>query len=123
MKYEVTITLKPGLYQFDAKKQFEMTKGILWNIFEPYQSTVVAELTQDHNVHYHCMVDLGSIVARDKFLNRFRAHCKVFGRKSCKQVMFEDSYRAYMKKSLDDVREILGDPIIRDSFGVFKTLF
>jgi hypothetical protein len=123
MKYELTITLKPMLYQFSAMKQFELTKEVLLAILEPFNVTAVAELTGEHNVHYHCVVSLDDIHHKNRLMNRFRGHTRTFGRKSCTQVMYEESYKKYIRKSLDETKEILGDPIIRDYFSVFQTIF
>lgn len=123
MKYEVTITLKPLMYQYTPREQHDRCKNILFDIFEPFQVSCTAELTKEHNVHYHSIVELADLQHKDRFLNRFRKHCKIFGKKSCSPVMWEDSLRDYIKKDIDITREITGDPIIRDSFGVFKCLF
>lgn len=123
MKYEVTVTLKPLMYQWTAKEQYRMTKEKIYEIFQDkIPSTVVAELTKDHNIHYHCMVNLDTIEEKDKFLNKFRRY-KEFGKKSCSQVKFEDSYKEYMKKDIETTKRIIGDPIVTDGFGITKMLF
>lgn len=121
MKYEMCITIKPTLYQFKPYKQFEMTQDLLFEIFAQFKATIIAELTQEHNVHYHIMVELKDLIHKDLLLNRFRPYTKIFGRKSCTQVMFEDSYRAYIKKCYDETALILKRcPMVRDSFGVLS---
>lgn len=128
MKYELTITLKPTMYQFNPKEQLRLTKDKLLNIFYPnnkqeYMVSCVAELTQEHNVHYHCIIELQDIQAKDRLLNKFRSLTKIFGKKSCTQVQYEDSYKQYLIKDLEKTRSLIGDPIICDYYGVAKSLF
>lgn len=107
------------MYQFKASEQFKMTCDAICSVLIGYQASAIAELTGEHNVHYHCMVEIKDILDKDKFLNRFRKYTKLLGRKTCTQVVYEDSYRKYMKKDLEETRLILHDPILRDSFGIF----
>lgn len=124
MKYELTITLKPQLYQFPPQKQFDLSSQILWHVLlEFVEVSAVAELTSTHNIHYHCVISLEDLRHKDRLLNRFRPYCKVFGRSSCSQIMYEDSYINYMRKDLEKTKQIIKDPIVRDSFGIFKTIF
>lgn len=123
MKYEMMISLKPPMYQFKPEKQFVVTQDLLIKIFDGFEASIVTELTQEHNVHYHVFVDLNNIEHKDRLLNRFRPYCKVFGKKSCIQVMFEDSYKSYMRKDLDVTKLVIKhDPIVRDSFGFLGNL-
>lgn len=124
MKYEVTITLKPSLYQHKPRDQYDLTRQALLNILEKYvECTMIAELTMEHNIHYHGMVELKDIKDKDKFLNRFRPYSKMFGRKTCNQVKFEKSYIEYMSKNLPQTECIIGDPVIRDFYGSAKCIF
>lgn len=123
MKYELTITLKPLMYRMSAKEQFNLTSTVLLEIMKPYKCSIVAELTQEHNVHYHCLVELADIKEKEKLMNRFRPHNKMFGKKTCTQVQFEESYRKYMVKTVEEIRPILGDVVLRDYFSVAKTIF
>jgi hypothetical protein len=81
---------------------------------------MVAELTGEHNVHFHGIIDLKDIEAKDKLLNKFRRHTKIFGRKTCNQVQFEDSYKKYMRKSFSETSLIIKHPILLDILGIFS---
>lgn len=123
MKYEVTLTLRPHLYQFTPNKQFQLTSELLWKITEPWGEccTFVAELTNENNIHYHGVVVLNDLMERNRFLNRFRPHAKVFGRKTCMQVKYELSYEEYMRKDFKYTEEIIGHcPIVRDAHSIFS---
>lgn len=122
MKYELTVSLKPMMYKFSAQEQFKMTKELMLEIFKKHQASVVCELTKEHNVHYHCIIDFKSIIDKDRFLNRFRGY-KQFGRKSCDQVRFENSYKEYMAKSIEELRPLLGDTVLTDYYHVQKSIF
>lgn len=124
MKYEICLTIKPLWYRLPPPEQFELALKYLNSILEGYEVSLVAELTQEHNVHFHGILELKDHTAKDRFLNKFRG-CKssFFGKKSCSQLMFEDSYKKYMKKDLELTKQIIRDPIVRDDFGIFKTIF
>lgn len=128
MKYELTLTLHPSNYQVSAADQHKHCKDILIDIFYPngfpaYSVSCIAELTGEHNVHYHCMIDLKDIEAKDKLLNKFRRYRKIFGRKSCNQVKYEDTYKSYMIKDIEVTRKIIGDPIVCDFYGLYQMRF
>lgn len=124
MKYEVTLTLKPQWYQFPPQEQFRKALPYLEDILKPYEVSMVAELTGEHNVHFHGILELKDLMEKNTFLNKFRgSRSKLFGRKTCSQVKFEDSYKKYMKKNLEETKQIIRDPIVKDFFGVFKTIF
>lgn len=129
MKYELTLTLRPQLYRMSAKEQFEYTRTLFEDIFRDFPNpkrrimrTIVAELTGEHNIHYHCVVELADLTEKDTLMNRFRKHNKVFGRKTCNQVMYENSYSKYILKHVIDgsTRTVIKDycPIVIDDFGI-----
>lgn len=114
------ISLKPLMYQHKPQEQYNLTHHLLNDVFEGFNASIIAELTQEHNVHYHVMVQLDDFLMKNRLLNRFRKYTKIFGKKSCTQVQYEDSYRAYLKKSIDETKLVIHDPIIRDYYGIFK---
>jgi len=76
MKYELTLTLRPMMYNLSAKEQFRISKEHLIDLFMPngfpqYHISCIAELTGEHNIHYHCMIEIGSIEDKDKLMNKF----------------------------------------------------
>lgn len=123
MKYEVTLTLRPYMYSMTAAEQYRTVKPRLFEILKPYKEcTCIAELTNEHNVHFHMMIELDSHKHKDKFLNEFR-NVKMFGRKSCTQVQFEESYRKYITKEIDKTNLLIGCPVVRDFYGCAGVLF
>jgi len=128
MKYEFTLTLKPLMYQYTPQQQYDQTKDILYQIFYPnnqqkYQVTCVAELTQEHNVHYHCIIELEGLLDKDKLINKFRTHSKTFGKKSLTQVKYEDSYKKYIIKNLSETKLVIKDPVLCDHYGLCSMKF
>jgi len=124
MLYEVTLTLKPFLYSLSPKDQFLLTKIFLDEVFLPYPKvTCVAELTMEHNVHYHAIIELpNGVLAKDRFLNRFRKY-RQFGRKSCTQVQYIDSFKRYIVKDLKRTEQIIAWPVVRDFFALTSMKF
>lgn len=119
MLYEVTVTLRPCLYKFTATEQFDKTQDKIRLILCMHNSTCVAELTKEHNIHYHGIVDLKDISDKDYLCNRFRKYNKEFGRKSIEQVKYEDSYRKYIVKELSATQKIIGKyPVITNQLGL-----
>lgn len=119
MKYEFTITLKPQMYRYSAKEQFDKTRQYLNDKFVGYCVSCVAELTQDHNVHYHAMIELKDMTMKDKFLNQFRGSA-TWGRKTCTQIVHERKWEEYLKKDITKTREVLGYPIVCDNFEILE---
>lgn len=120
MKYELTITLKPLMYVHKPQEQFNLTHHILFDIFQDYHVTAIADLTNEHNVHYHCMIELPTLIDKDRLLNKFRKWNKIFGKKTCTQVMYEDTWRKYIRDKLPLWKGLLADPIVRDSYSLFS---
>lgn len=122
MKHELTVTLRPVLYSKTANQQFEITAPYMKTALFPYKATIIAELTQEHNVHYHCLVEIDGIVEKEKLLNRFRQFNKHLGRKTCTAVQFEESYEKYMVKSYWETTKIITDPFVKDDYKLSNLL-
>lgn len=121
-RHEVTVTLRPLLYSKTCKEQFEMTSKYMKDILRNYRSTCIAELTGEHNIHYHCIVEIEGIEMKDKFLNSFRQYNKYFGRKTCRMVQFEESYDKYLVKSYQETCKLISDPFVKDDYKIHKLL-
>lgn len=120
MKYELTLTLKGSIKSKTPPEQFNKTQPILLDILKGFQASMIAELHQDNDVHYHGLVELSDHKERNVLLNRIRKYHD-FGRKTCSQVRWENSYEKYMKKDYDVTRDILERcPIVIDKFNIFK---
>lgn len=119
MKHECTITLRPLLYSKTATQQFEIVAPIIKDIFRPYKSSIIAELTGEHNVHFHALLEIEGAPAKDTFLNRFRGYNKYFGRKTCTAVQYETSYEKYLCKDYQTTSKILNNPVVKDDYKLF----
>lgn len=122
MLFEFTLTLMPKMYASNAMSQYNQTKNIidlLYRTGKIRNISIVCELTQTFNVHYHCLVDLKDRKAQVELIDHFRPF-KQFGKKSLNVVMNEPNYRKYMAKSLKETAEVIeACPIICDDLHVF----
>ena len=122
MLYELTITLNPKIYKYTALEQFKRTSKIVYKIFSlscRYDVTVVAELTKQENIHYHCMVELKDRPEKSHLINVFRKH-GLLGRYTLEPIKYEHNYIDYMKKDISQTFEVLGRcPIVVDDYGIF----
>lgn len=122
MKYEFTVTLRPCMYKWTALEQKRAINNFVYDTLHKYPCSAVYELTGENNVHFHAMIELKDFKERDSFLNKWRPYNTIYGKKTCTQLMHEDKWREYLKKDLEKTRQIIGDPIICDSFNVFANL-
>jgi len=67
MKYELTLTLRPIYYQYTPQNQFNMANMILFDILSPYEVSLVAELTNEQNIHFHGLIELEDIRSKCNF--------------------------------------------------------
>lgn len=123
MLYEVTLTLRPRLYKLSPEEQHLLVSGILDQLLVPYECSMICELTKENNVHYHGLVELRDLVHRNRFLNHFRKFNTIFGKKTCEQVMYYQSYVDYMKKDIKNTEQIIHYPIVKDHYGIFSVRF
>jgi len=86
------------------------------------KASCIAELTAEHNVHYHCLIEIEGQLDKDDFLNRFREYNKFFGRKSCRGVDFKESFITYLRKDYQATSRIIVDPIVKDDYKIFYDL-
>lgn len=124
MKWELTVTLKPCLYRLSACEQYDITSPYLKDILRHFDHTSVAEVTNEHNVHYHSMIEIEDdpLYQRQKeLMERFRPYVKVFGKKSFRPVQYEDAYEAYLQKDLKKTLCIVNrQPVLQDDLGIIK---
>lgn len=111
------------LYKRIPEDQFHYTCMAIYDILDSYQYSMIAELTQEHNVHYHGIVELEDIKAKNKLLNRFRPYNMIFGKKSCRPIDFEETWKKYLIKDYNKTKLILKYPILADKLGCFVELF
>jgi len=123
MKYEVTLTLKPGLYAKVPQDQHDFCHTFLLRLCKQYGMSLICELTNDNNCHYHGIVDLRDLTHRGEFIDAFRKVSKIFGRKTVNQVLYENSYIQYMLKDVPKTKLFVLDPIVFDGMLVFTDAF
>lgn len=107
------------LYTKTALQQYEITAPLIRQVLLNYRYTLIAELTQEHNIHYHGIVDIEGIKEKDKFLNKFRSINKYIGRKTCRAVQYEESYEKYIIKDIKETSKIIVDPVVKDDYKVY----
>lgn len=127
MDYEITLTLRPHMYRHPADAQHRLCKEYLQTIFKRdlmvghprhRKLTLVAELTQENNVHYHGIVRLTGHVDRARLLERFREYHKIFGKKTVTQLMDYPKWVKYINKDVAKTADIIGDPVVCDDYTV-----
>lgn len=116
--HELTITLKPQMYNLSASEQFRRTASILFQIFSIYEVSCVAEVTKTHNIHYHCLINIDNIFHKDGLIQKIKRQ-KEFGRFSFEQVRYEETYIKYMAKDIETTKILIcTDPVVVDFYGV-----
>lgn len=115
----MTVTLRPMLYGKTPQQQFDIVKPFMLDALKPYKHTTIAELTGEHNIHFHSVIDIEGIIMKDQLLNRFRQYNKYLGRKTCTAVQYEESYDKYVQKDYAATCRIIIDPILKDDYKLF----
>lgn len=129
--YNFTVTLNPKMFEKDPIEQLNNSQSILVNVLRKeihvVKMTVVAELTQTCNIHYHGImtVNLNRIsgLVVNKFYNVFRKKDirKTFGMTRCHQTQFDEASKQYLVKDLMLTYSLLHKtcyPIIHDDYKV-----
>lgn len=124
MLYELTLTIRPQWYKKTPREQYDMCKTRLYEIFrlssfkQGYKVSLVAELTEEHNVHVHGIIDLAE-GQKDQVLNRFREYNTFFGKKTITQLCYYETWVCYINKDKISTQKVLGcSPVIVDVLGV-----
>lgn len=116
MDYSFTVTLKPKLYELEPEIQYDLTHQHLCDLLHTLtpQFTLITELTQSMNVHYH-----GTISLNDKkyFYSKFRSRKSSYGFVLLKPITDCAKWSDYITKSLEETKKVLGRrPVIKDYF-------
>lgn len=127
IKYAFTITLKPKFYVLEPCKQFDSSVEYLWDKLKSVMSkvTLVAELTQNFNIHYHG-VGVFTISNKRKnlmlqFVNTFRKD-SLIGFVNIKPISDEPGWIEYLSKGFQNFYDSLSRrPIINDECEIFTT--
>lgn len=125
MKYAITLTLNPKLYRMIPDDQFIKMSQIIDELRD-YKISIVAELTQQQNVHAHGTIDIEGNKDLKNFWNIIRGLQKGdLGKMIClKQITNEPQWIEYLKKDLKLTKEICNaDPWYKDDFSYRNTIF
>lgn len=124
MLYEITLTLRPQMYRFSTLDQFTTLTPILRDVFNrdsfktPYRTSLIAELTQEDNVHYHGIVELKDFKDRHQLVERIRKHNKILGKKTITQLINYGIWVDYLNKNISVTKQLIKDPIVFDDHNV-----
>lgn len=121
--YAVTITLHPSMYRLDPETQLRKTSLVLKRLFYDCKLTLIAELTEQCNIHYHGILSypIGTDV-NYRFHNQLRK-IKDCGRSECKQVMNYDLWVKYLNKDIiNNIRRNIFYPIILDEYDIINVV-
>lgn len=114
MLYELTITLRPSLYKKPFVEQHRFLRPIFDCIFErdmlksKWKISMVLEETKAGNAHYHAIIELKDLRARQRMIDRMRPYFSHIGKYSCSQVVDYAKWVNYMKKDLQVTKETHG---------------
>lgn len=101
--YAFTITLKPAMYKKTFERQLHETAGGLIKIFKDCKISMVAELTQTFNIHYHGIISFDLEVHGNDpvkvFFDRLRPFSKI-GKSECKQLIHYETWTTYLNKDV-----------------------
>lgn len=124
----ITVTLHPKLYKYTAVEQFDMTRSMIRDaLLDQYAIiSIVAELTSQHNIHYHCYVKTYKDYTQ-KYVKK--THDKLrkilqFGKRQITQVQYENSYIDYLQKDIKHTYETTNCwPIVLDENEILPNQF
>lgn len=127
MLYVITLTLRPTMYKHKASEQNRICVALMNKIFrkdqikDQYHLSLVAELTNECNIHYHGIIELKDLKAKAKLCDRMREYNTTFGKKDISQLMNHAKWVEYINKAKDDTRNVIGtNPIIYDDHNVLS---
>lgn len=125
MKYAITLTLNPKLYKMIPDDQYIKMSQIIDELRD-YKISIVAELTQQQNVHAHGTIEIEGNKDLKKFWNTVRVLQKEdLGKMIClKQITDEPKWLEYLKKDTTFTKEICNaDPWYKDDFSYKLAVF
>lgn len=119
MLYEVTLTLRPYWNTKSTVFLMATIRSGLATLAREYRMSAIMELHESGVPHVHALVKLENMKIKLTFCERIRTlkagAQALFGRFSCSQVMYEQSYRQYMIKDLRQTFYLTGsEPVITD---------
>jgi len=106
------------MYRYEPEEQFDRTRNNLLLLLKQLSNnfTLVAEATQNMNIHYHGIIELHH---KKKWYTLFR---KVddFGFTTCREIYDMSKWKEYLSKSLSETQSNINrPPILHDDYKVF----
>lgn len=112
MTFFVTLTLPPKMYKYASITQWEITSGVISDIFMQWGGIIVVpELTHDANIHYHGIIKFHDVVKKCQFIDKCKRNRDIGYIKVTKNplIKLEEWQRAiyYLLKDLPDTHKVL----------------
>jgi len=118
--YSFTVTLKPKMYGDEPEIQYDKVTYNLYTLLKTLSNnfTLVAEVTQNMNIHYHGIIELHH---KKKWYSVFRKS-DMFGFTVCLEITKMVTWKEYISKSIVQTNTDLNRrPIINDDYQVFPS--
>lgn len=118
--YSFTVTLKPKMYGDEPEVQYDKCVYNLYTLLGTLTNnfTLVCELTQNMNIHYHGIIELHH---KKKWYTAFR-NSDQFGFTTCREITDLPKWKEYIGKSIvQTYKDINRRPIIKDDYKVFTS--
>lgn len=114
IEYALTVTLNPKLYRFKPSEQYRLTQLGLDQMFEKteWKISIIPEVTQNYNIHYHCIVSAYNIKKYKKGVvysihNKFRKMKHLYGYIYLKPITEFHIWQEYMVKDIEKTKQII----------------
>lgn len=127
--YFYTFTLAPSTYHQYPVDQVNLAQHILRATLEPYETTTVAELTENYNIHFHSIIYIPN--ERSRFLLTKRIYSMTNQYKRIFGIVHKFQFSSvanliekvkYIKKGHADALEYGYPHWISDKFHIFNAL-
>jgi len=130
MDYAITVTLNRSLRKYSPDEQYTKSFMPLADLLHRFKKTLVYELTQNGDIHYHGIISLDvkykNVHIRDMIIfiqNLFRGS-KIFGYVCVKQVTDYNKWKEYILKDVQKSKDRLGIfPIFKDDYDLYEMKF
>lgn len=123
--YAITITLRPKIYSKPYEDQFTETATNINRLFPSCRLTLIAELTQTENIHYHGVISIPLSVGPSPtkyFFDQLRK-LSAIGKSECKQLMHWDTWKEYLNKDIKKNIDLnYFYPIVRDDYDLVEKI-
>lgn len=120
--YALTITLRPVIYSKPYEQQYEETYQNILNLFHDCKLTLVTELTQSYNIHYHGIVSVPLTHGRDSrkyIFDQVRKYSKL-GSTKVDQITDFAGWSEYILKDVSThIDNDVIYPIIKDDYNIY----